>query len=91
MVVAYTMIAEYVYFYSNGRLKARSFLIDNCQGHSLFYPGGMVVRREKVATFAGSFDSEMRLASWFPTHLPDGTSIRALFIVANGRSGQNPP
>jgi len=72
-------------------LKPDLFLIDNCHGHSLFYPDGMVARGEKVATFAVSFGSGMRLASRFPPHLAAGKPGIIFSIVANGRSEENLP
>ena len=79
-----------VSFITIAGLKPDLFLIDNCQGHPLFYPDGMVCSGEKVATFAVSFSSGMHLASRLPAHLAAGKLGMILSNVANGVFGGKP-
>ena len=84
MAVTYATTGERFYLYSNSRLKARSFFDRHLPWTFVILPCRMVARGVKVATFAVSFGSGLRLASRFPPHLTDGKPGTILSIVANG-------
>ena len=91
MVVTYTTTGEHLYFYSNNRLKARSFFDRQLPGTFFILPWREGCPEGKSGNIRCFFDSGMRLASRPPAHLPAGKPTMGLSIVANGRSEQNLP